>query len=89
MQVIDVRDRQPDRHADRPVQEILDDGAVSAYRVACVHEARAVVEVVLGQSDRRLHADDAVAHFLAALRADAISSSGPSPLAPSSSSSAS
>ncbi|HEX5506501.1 MAG TPA: hypothetical protein VFW96_28040 [Thermomicrobiales bacterium] len=48
MQVIDVRDRRPDRHADRPVQEILDDGAVSAYRVACVHEARAVVEVVLG-----------------------------------------
>jgi len=53
MQVYDVRDRQPrpDRHAEceQSVQgQILDDGALSPYGVACMHEARAVIEIALG-----------------------------------------
>lgn len=49
MQVYDVRNRQPDHHADPYLRQIqvLDDGAVSPYGVACVHEARTVVELAL------------------------------------------
>ena len=49
MQVYDIREQSPDTptHADRQAQQLLDDGAVSPYGVACLHEKRAVVEVRL------------------------------------------
>ncbi len=51
MQVYDIREQKPDRpiHADRHAQQLLDDGAISPYGVACLHEQRAVVEVRLGE----------------------------------------
>lgn len=50
MQVYDIRDRQAGNasRSNQQAHELLDDGALSPYGVACTHEARAVVEVRLG-----------------------------------------
>ena len=49
MQVYNVRDRQAgsDSHPLFHARQTLDDGAQSAYGVACTHEARTVVELTL------------------------------------------
>lgn len=54
MQIYNIRERSSDRptHADRQARQLLDDGAVSPYGVACHHEKRAVVEARL--NDRHL-----------------------------------
>lgn len=54
MQVFHVRTRQPEQHAELPYgpEQVLDDGATSAYRVACTHEQRQVIEQDLSVSHR-------------------------------------
>lgn len=49
MQVYDIREQSPDKpaNADRQARQLLDDGALSPYGVACLHEQRAVVETPL------------------------------------------
>ena len=56
MQVFDLRDRQPDSvsRSDPHPDHVLDDGARSPYGVACIHEARAVIELALGARHRLL-----------------------------------
>ncbi|MDP9375310.1 MAG: hypothetical protein M3Q65_23245 [Chloroflexota bacterium] len=50
MQVYDHRDRHPDSvsRPDLYSEHMLDDGAFSPYGVACIHEARRVIELALG-----------------------------------------
>ena len=54
MQVYDVRTRAPHHHAEQQSRQlqVLDDGAESPYGVACVHEARQVVEIALGNAQK-------------------------------------
>lgn len=56
MQIYDVRERRPHRDAGQRVDyhQVLDDGAVSPYGVACVHDARAVIEIALGRAQTML-----------------------------------
>lgn len=54
MQVYDVRTRRPEPHADVPFDRevVLDDGATSAFRVACTHDQREVIEQDLNSLQR-------------------------------------
>lgn len=54
MQVYDVRTRRPEPHPELSYDRelVLDDGATSAYRVACTHEQRAVIEQDLNPNQR-------------------------------------